>query len=40
MNELCTMYSKNTVYNKKLLNLFVVWKGFMEETIFGLILEA
>lgn len=39
MNELCTMYNRNTVYNKKLLNLLVLWTGFTE-MIFGLIHEA
>lgn len=34
MNELCMMYTKN------LLNLFVVWKVFLEELTFGLSLEA
>lgn len=34
MNELCMMYTKN------LLNLSVVWKVFLGDLTFGLILEA
>lgn len=39
MNELCIMYNRNIVYNKKLLNLLVLWIGFIE-MIFGLIYEV